>query len=58
MSTGPSRSGYLWVAPSPAVGDSFLVAIDRDRLPPAPYQVRILGPEPPGVANGQLDVER
>ena len=42
---------------SPAVGDSFLVAIDRDRLPPAPYQVRIIGPEPPGVANGQLDVE-
>jgi hypothetical protein len=42
---------------SPSVGDSFLVAIDRDRLPPPPYQVRILGPDPPGIANGQLDVD-
>ena len=33
------------------------VSIDRDRLPAAPYQVRIIGPDPPGVANGQLDVE-
>ncbi len=41
---------------SPSVGDSFLVAIDRNRLPPTPYQVRILGPDPPGVPNGQLDV--
>ena len=43
---------------SPAVGDSFLVAIDRDRLPAPPYQVRILGPDPPGKANGQVDVSR
>jgi hypothetical protein len=42
---------------SPSVGDSFLVAIDRNRLPPTPYQVRILGPDPPGVTNGQLDVD-
>jgi hypothetical protein len=41
---------------SPSVSDSFLVAIDRTRLPPTPYQVRILGPDPPGVMNGQLDV--
>jgi hypothetical protein len=42
---------------SPSVGDSFLVAIDRNRLPQSPYQVRILGPEPPGMANGKLDVD-
>jgi hypothetical protein len=41
---------------SPSVGDSFLVAIDRNRLPPTPYQVRILGPDPPGVTNGHLEV--
>jgi hypothetical protein len=43
---------------SPAVSDAFLVAIDRDRLPEAPYQIRILGPDPGGVANGQVVVER
>jgi hypothetical protein len=43
---------------SPAVSDAFLVAIDRDRLPEAPYQLRILGPDPGGVANGQVVVER
>jgi hypothetical protein len=43
---------------SPAVSDAFLVAIDRDRLPGAPYQIRILGPDPGGVANGQIVVER
>jgi hypothetical protein len=26
------------------VPDSFLVAIDRDRLPPAPFAVRVIGP--------------
>jgi hypothetical protein len=41
---------------SPPVGDSFLVALDRDRLPDAPYQVRILGPDPTDVTNGTLDV--
>jgi len=41
---------------SPPVGDSFLVALDRDRLPDAPYQIRILGPDPTGVTNGTLDV--
>ena len=41
---------------SPPVGDSFLVALDRDRLPEAPYQVRILGPDPTGVTNGTLEV--
>jgi hypothetical protein len=41
---------------SPSVGDSFLVAIDRDRLPAMPYQVRIIGPDPPGSANGYLEV--
>jgi hypothetical protein len=41
---------------SPSVGDSFLVAVDRSRLPPTPYQVRILGPDPPGVTNGRLEV--
>ena len=29
-----------------------------DRLPPPPYQVRILGPDPPDTANGQLHVDR
>lgn len=41
---------------SPPVGDSFLVAIDRDRLPDAPYQIRILGPDPRDLANGGLEV--
>ena len=41
---------------SPAVSDAFLVAIDRDRLPAAPYQLRILGPDPGGVANGEVVV--
>ncbi|HEX6868872.1 MAG TPA: hypothetical protein VF119_08695, partial [Candidatus Limnocylindrales bacterium] len=41
---------------SPPVGDSFLVALDRDRLPDAPYQLRILGPDPTGVTNGTLDI--
>lgn len=43
---------------SPSVGDSFLVAIDRTRLPQPPYQLRILGPDPPDTANGQLHVDR
>ena len=46
-STGRSRSGLTLGCTSPPVGDSFLVAIDRDRLPTAPYQVRILGPDRP-----------
>ena len=41
---------------SPPVADSFLVAIDRDRLPDAPYRIRILGPDPTGIANGELEV--
>ena len=40
---------------SPPVSDTFLVALDRDRLPPAPFQVRILGPDPGDAVNGQLD---
>jgi hypothetical protein len=43
---------------SPSVNDAFLVAIDRDRLPEVPYQIRILGPDPDGVANGEIVVER
>ena len=41
---------------SPPVGDSFLVAIDRDRLPAPPYRIRILGPDPRDVENGRLEV--
>ena len=41
---------------SPPVGDSFLVAIGRDRLPVPPYQIRILGPQPVGGENGRLEV--
>jgi hypothetical protein len=41
---------------SPPVGDSFLVAIDRDRLPDGPYEIRILGPEPRDALNGGLPV--
>ena len=41
---------------SPPVGDSFLVALDRDRLPDSPYQIRILGPDQTGVENGHLEV--
>jgi len=41
---------------SPPVGDSILVAIDRDRLPDRPYRIRILGPEPRDAAKGALDV--
>ena len=40
---------------SPPVSDTFLVALDRDRLPAAPYQVRILGPDPGDAVTGQLD---
>jgi hypothetical protein len=43
---------------SPAVSDAFLVAIDRDRLPAAPYRIRILGPDPGGVAKGDVVVQR
>lgn len=43
---------------SPPVSDTFLVAIDRDRLPSAPYQVRILGPDPGDAVNGQLDLDQ
>jgi hypothetical protein len=41
---------------SPPVSDSFLVALNRDRLPDAPYRIRILGPDQPPVENGHLDV--
>ena len=52
---GSSRSGSRWAARSPPVSDTFLVALDRDRLPAAPYQVRILGPDPGDAVTGQLD---
>jgi hypothetical protein len=42
---------------SPPVGDSFLVAIDRERLPDRPYRIRILGPEPRDAAKGALEVD-
>ena len=54
---GAFSLGLTMGCASPAVGDSFIVAIDRNRLPPPPYQVRLLGPDPPGTANGQLDVD-
>jgi hypothetical protein len=41
---------------SPPVSDSFLVAIDRDRLPAPPYRIRILGPDPRDAESGRLEV--
>jgi hypothetical protein len=53
---GAFSLGLTMGCQSPPVGDSFLVAIDRARLPAPPYQIRILGPDPMGVANGRLEV--
>ena len=41
---------------SPPVSDSFLVAIDRVRLPAPPYRIRIFGPDPRDVEHGVLEV--
>jgi hypothetical protein len=38
------------------VPDSFLVAIDRDRLPAAPYTVQLGDPPPPGAPAAVLVV--
>ena len=53
---GAFSLGLTMGCESPPVGDSFLVALDRDRLPDAPYEIRILGPDPTGVENGHLEV--
>ena len=39
-----------------AVPDSFLVSVDRDRLPAVGYEVRLLGPQPAGAINGTLQI--
>jgi hypothetical protein len=39
------------------VPDSFLVAVDRDRLPPGPFRVRLVGPHPPEVTPGFVEVD-
>ena len=38
------------------VPDSFLVVLDRDRLPAGPFRVRLVGPHPPEVTPGSVDV--
>jgi hypothetical protein len=53
---GEFSLGFSFGCRSPSVSDTFLVAIDRDKLPSAPYQVRILGPDPGDTVNGQLDL--
>jgi hypothetical protein len=54
---GQFSFGLTVGCPSPPVSDSFLVAIDRVRLPSPPYQIRILGPDPGDAVNGQLDLD-
>ena len=40
------------------VPDSFLVAIDRDRLPAAPYRVQLADPVPATATGGSIEVPR
>ena len=53
---GQFSLGLTFGCRSPSVSDTFLVALDRDRLPSVPYQLRILGPDPGDAVNGQLDL--
>jgi hypothetical protein len=53
---GQFSLGLTFGCQSPSVSDTFLVAIDRDRLPATPYRIRILGPDPGDVVKGQLDL--
>lgn len=55
---GEFSLGFTLGCQSPPVSDTFLVAIDRDRLPSAPYKVRILGPDPGDAVNGHLDLDQ
>lgn len=38
------------------VPDSFLVSVDRDRLPTIPYRLRLSGATPPGIAGAEVEV--
>ena len=40
---------------SPSVNDSFLVALDRDRLPETSFELRMIGPEPTDFTTHQLE---
>jgi hypothetical protein len=53
---GSFSKAITWGCDSQTIPDSFIVAVDRNRLPPGPYRLQLTDPLAPEATAAQVDV--